>query len=302
MQRNAVLQQFRELPAGALVATDVAARGLDIPDVHVVLHFDAPQDPANFVHRCGRTARMGRSGRALALLTPHEDVFVQLLRQRGVPVTDAAPNPTAEPPAAAIAVAARRLSETEREARLPLSSTPLLLCPCIAPCTLLPHLRSCAALCNASSALLHPPALLCALLPLTATFPCTCHPGSGGLQSCQRLPTAGSGPGPQWQAMHHRYGPSQTCMAVQVMEKGTKAFVAYVRGYKEHHCKYVFQLRDLCLAQLGSAFGLLRLPVMKEVRSFAGRLAMLDAGASAWPCLMLVPRAAARRLFLLLPL
>lgn len=80
------MQQFRELPEGVLVATDVAARGLDIPDVHCVLHFDAPQDPSNFVHRCGRTARMGRSGRAVALLTPHEDVFVELMKQRNVPM------------------------------------------------------------------------------------------------------------------------------------------------------------------------------------------------------------------------
>lgn len=80
------MQQFRELPEGVLVATDVAARGLDIPDVHCILHFDAPQDPSNFVHRCGRTARMGRSGRAVALLTPQEDVFVELMKQRNVPM------------------------------------------------------------------------------------------------------------------------------------------------------------------------------------------------------------------------
>lgn len=53
---------------------------------------------------------------------------------------------------------------------------------------------------------------------------------------------------------------------MQVMERGTKAFVAYVRGYKEHHCKFVFQLADLDLSHLGHAFGLLRLPAMKEVR------------------------------------
>ena len=45
--------------AGALFCTDVAARGLDIPDVHWIVQHDAPQDPAAFVHRVGRTARMG---------------------------------------------------------------------------------------------------------------------------------------------------------------------------------------------------------------------------------------------------
>ncbi len=44
---------------GALFCTDVAARGLDIPDVHWIVQHDAPQDPAAFVHRVGRTARMG---------------------------------------------------------------------------------------------------------------------------------------------------------------------------------------------------------------------------------------------------
>jgi hypothetical protein len=51
------------------------------------------------------------------------------------------------------------------------------------------------------------------------------------------------------------------------MEKGTKAFVSYIRGYKEHHCKYVFQLADLSIEHVGYMFGLLRLPVMKEVRT-----------------------------------
>ena len=64
-------------------------------------------------------------------------------------------------------------------------------------------------------------------------------------------------------ATAHLIGPAHACM--QVMEKGTKAFVSYVRGYKEHHCKYIFQLADLSLEHLGYMFGLLRLPVMKEV-------------------------------------
>jgi ATP-dependent RNA helicase DDX55/SPB4 len=50
-----------------------------------------------------------------------------------------------------------------------------------------------------------------------------------------------------------------------VMEKGARAFVSYIRGYKEHHCKFIFQLSDLDLAGLARMFGLLRLPVMKEV-------------------------------------
>lgn len=59
-----------------LLATDVAARGLDLPDVDVVIQFDAPSDPKTFSHRCGRTARAGRSGRAWAFLIGRELDYV----------------------------------------------------------------------------------------------------------------------------------------------------------------------------------------------------------------------------------
>lgn len=78
---------------GALFCTDVAARGLDVSDVHWVVQFDAPQDPAFFVHRCGRTARAGRQGKSLLLLTRKEEAYVDLLRMRKVPL---APLPSSE--------------------------------------------------------------------------------------------------------------------------------------------------------------------------------------------------------------
>lgn len=59
-----------------LLATDVAARGLDIPNVDAVIQFDAPADPKAFSHRCGRTARAGKSGRATVLLTDKETDYI----------------------------------------------------------------------------------------------------------------------------------------------------------------------------------------------------------------------------------
>lgn len=59
-----------------LLATDVAARGLDISDVDAVVQFDPPTDAKAFSHRCGRTARAGRRGRAWVLLTGQENQYI----------------------------------------------------------------------------------------------------------------------------------------------------------------------------------------------------------------------------------
>jgi ATP-dependent RNA helicase DDX55/SPB4 len=71
-----------------LLATDLAARGVDVESISWVVQFDAPVDPATFVHRIGRAARAGKSGKSLAILLPHEDSYVPFLRQRGVQIAD----------------------------------------------------------------------------------------------------------------------------------------------------------------------------------------------------------------------
>jgi superfamily II DNA/RNA helicase len=68
--RMAALEQFRKNEVSLLVASDVAARGLDIPDVSHVFNFDVPHHPDDYVHRVGRTGRAGRSGTALTLVAP----------------------------------------------------------------------------------------------------------------------------------------------------------------------------------------------------------------------------------------
>jgi ATP-dependent RNA helicase DeaD len=71
-QRERVLERFRMGHTQLLVGTDVAARGLDIPDVTHVINYDLPPDPESYVHRIGRTGRAGQSGEALTLVTPRE--------------------------------------------------------------------------------------------------------------------------------------------------------------------------------------------------------------------------------------
>ena len=70
--RERVMGHFREGQISILVATDVAARGLDIEDISHVINFDVPLDPEAYVHRIGRTGRAGKPGIALTLLTPRE--------------------------------------------------------------------------------------------------------------------------------------------------------------------------------------------------------------------------------------
>jgi ATP-dependent RNA helicase RhlE len=73
-QRTAALAGFRRRTYRVLVATDLAARGLDIPGVSHVINFDLPEEPESYIHRIGRTARMGREGRAISLVTPEERI------------------------------------------------------------------------------------------------------------------------------------------------------------------------------------------------------------------------------------
>ncbi|KAG5489323.1 hypothetical protein GH5_00191 [Leishmania sp. Ghana 2012 LV757] len=78
-QRSATYMQFCNAPSGVLFTTDVAARGLDIPEVDWIVQFDPPDDPVKYVHRVGRTARAGRGGSALMFLLPQEELFLKYL-------------------------------------------------------------------------------------------------------------------------------------------------------------------------------------------------------------------------------
>jgi ATP-dependent RNA helicase DeaD len=72
MQRNRVMEKFRKRSFEFLVATDVAARGLDVDDLEVVFNFDLPNDAEDYTHRIGRTARAGKTGRAITFVSGRE--------------------------------------------------------------------------------------------------------------------------------------------------------------------------------------------------------------------------------------
>ncbi|CAN5201140.1 DEAD/DEAH box helicase [soil metagenome] len=80
-QRDRVMARFRSGQDALLVATDVAARGLDVENVTHVINYDLPGDPENYVHRIGRTGRAGRTGVAITLVTPRERRLMSMIER-----------------------------------------------------------------------------------------------------------------------------------------------------------------------------------------------------------------------------
>lgn len=80
-QRDRALSSFKNGKVKTLVATDVAARGIDIPDVSFVYNFDLPNVPENYIHRIGRTARAGKSGTAITLCASDEMAMLKAIEK-----------------------------------------------------------------------------------------------------------------------------------------------------------------------------------------------------------------------------
>ncbi|MGB0360985.1 MAG: helicase-related protein, partial [Endozoicomonas sp.] len=80
-QRVRTLEDFKDGYFNVLVATDVAARGLDIEQLPLVINFDLPKVPQDYVHRIGRTGRAGQPGRAISLVNPEEKKLIDTLQK-----------------------------------------------------------------------------------------------------------------------------------------------------------------------------------------------------------------------------
>jgi ATP-dependent RNA helicase RhlE len=78
-KRFELLDRFRSGENNVLITTDVAARGIDIPDVDYVINYDLPENPENYVHRCGRTGRGNRQGQAIAFCSPDEKILIDAI-------------------------------------------------------------------------------------------------------------------------------------------------------------------------------------------------------------------------------
>ncbi|KAF8624883.1 hypothetical protein AX15_005752 [Amanita polypyramis BW_CC] len=87
-KRTNTFFEFINAESGILLCTDVAARGLDIPRVDWIIQFDPPDDPRDYIHRVGRTARAGKVGKSLLFLLESELGFLRYLKQAKVPLNE----------------------------------------------------------------------------------------------------------------------------------------------------------------------------------------------------------------------
>lgn len=87
-KRTSTFFEFRNADHGTLLCTDVAARGLDIPAVDWIVQFDPPDDPRDYIHRVGRTARAGKAGKSLLFLLESELGFLRYLADARVPLNE----------------------------------------------------------------------------------------------------------------------------------------------------------------------------------------------------------------------
>jgi len=109
--RLGALNKFKSGSKNILIATDVAARGLDIPSVDCVINFDLPQDSKTYIHRVGRTARAGRSGKAIAIVTQYDiELFLRIENALGEKI------PPFEVEESDVLIFSERVGEAQREA------------------------------------------------------------------------------------------------------------------------------------------------------------------------------------------
>jgi ATP-dependent RNA helicase DDX55/SPB4 len=161
-------EKIKQAPSGAiLLCTDVAARGLDVPDIHWTIQYDAPIDPAQYIHRVGRSARAGRRGSSLIFLTSKEEAYIDFLKMRKVPINILPSSETCAPPITQPDLEENEMrNNDDKVLRNALGQT-------------LPH-----------------------ILPRIKNM-----------------------------VLQDR----------DLLEKGTKAFTAHVRAYKEHQCSFIFR-------------------------------------------------------------
>lgn len=121
-QRNKIMERIRSGDLRFLIATDIAARGIDIAQIELVVNYTIPEATENYVHRTGRTGRAGRKGRAVTLVSPHDFMAFQAVKKEVAVDLQEIPTPTDEQVAHArvahlkdsLTMELSRISDTDR--------------------------------------------------------------------------------------------------------------------------------------------------------------------------------------------
>ena len=263
-KRSAHYDKFVAAPAGVLLCTDVAARGIDVPDVDWIVQFDPPKDPAFFIHRVGRTARAGRSGASLVFLLPKEKDYVALLGLKKVPIAQRTPYVAAPAPAgggsdSADGAAASSSSSSSSNSSAPVSADGATPLPLPTRRSLLDSIAAAVAKNNARAA---------------AASSSSSSDGGGDGGGGPRVPSSTPflADAPASSPVPH-LGDVMRCAAVSdrdLLEKATGAYVGFVRGYGEHLLKSIFRLEALDTGALATAFGCVKIPKVDELRGGGG--------------------------------
>lgn len=206
-KRQRSLSDFAQAQAAILFCTDVAARGIDIPDVDWVVQMDAPQDPDAYIHRVGRTGRLGREGRAIIFLSPWESNYVDFLQVRKCIV--------------------KRWRKQQQEQQL-------------------------------------------------------AHDTAGSSDVVGNNDEVNNDNSDDDEGTDKFGQVMRTLIASEirkatiddraVLEASEKAFLSFVRAYKEHRCSYLLKLNDVDFNSVADSFGLLRLPKFYEFKKVAHKI------------------------------
>jgi ATP-dependent RNA helicase DDX55/SPB4 len=222
-QRRRVHTAVTKAAKGVLVCTDVAARGLDIPDVHIVVQFDPPVAPKTFIHRIGRTGRMGRQGETLVLLTPLETEYIAFMQMQNVQLLPLHEDDADMKDAIGTAKAENRTLDSVLADRLKIK-----------------------AIKGKGAIALQKEEKRKARIRRGVAEGDLCE--SEAILKLRRAAASG---------------------ATELVSLAVRAFVSFLRAYKEHECRYIFQLRKIDVTDLVHSFALFNVPNCGEIRQMA---------------------------------